>query len=144
MKTIPDTENTLIIRTDFSDQAAWEQLCAEIRKPVSIFQFVAYVNYLDDPEFADLPKEELLKRLPSRHNHGFLIVADRMTMVHAEHPLLIIDLFDDTKRDFRVIPRQIQAIENNLSIANMDFEDFADSVDQDGIFRGFPGDPYNS
>jgi hypothetical protein len=36
------------------------------------------------------------------------------------------------------LPSQIQAIENNLSIANMDFEDFADSVDADGVFRGFP------
>jgi hypothetical protein len=29
-------------------------------------------------------------------------------------------------------------IENNLSIANMDFEEFAENVDDDGIFRGFP------
>ena len=27
---------------------------------------------------------------------------------------------------------------NNLSIANMDFDDFANSVDHDGVFRGFP------
>jgi hypothetical protein len=25
-----------------------------------------------------------------------------------------------------------------LSIANLDFDDFADAVDQDGVFRGFP------
>jgi hypothetical protein len=29
-------------------------------------------------------------------------------------------------------------IENNLSIANMDFEAFAENADPDGIFRGFP------
>jgi len=28
-------------------------------------------------------------------------------------------------------------VENNLSLANMDFEEFADSVDADGVFRGF-------
>ena len=28
--------------------------------------------------------------------------------------------------------------ENNLSIANMDFREFAESVDPDGVFRGFP------
>jgi len=27
---------------------------------------------------------------------------------------------------------------NNLSIANRDFEEFANSVDEDGVFRGFP------
>jgi len=30
------------------------------------------------------------------------------------------------------------SVENNLSIANMDFSEFADNVDKDGIFRGFP------
>jgi hypothetical protein len=29
-------------------------------------------------------------------------------------------------------------IENNLSLANMDFEEFAEAVDPDGVFRGFP------
>jgi hypothetical protein len=28
-------------------------------------------------------------------------------------------------------------IENNLSIANMDFEEFGNAVGKDGIFRGF-------
>jgi hypothetical protein len=36
------------------------------------------------------------------------------------------------------IPSEIQSIENNLSLANMDFEEFAESADKDGIFRGFP------
>jgi hypothetical protein len=29
-------------------------------------------------------------------------------------------------------------VENNLSVSNMGFEEFADKVDQDGVFRGFP------
>lgn len=40
--------------------------------------------------------------------------------------------------EFRVILSEIQRIENNLSIANVDFEEFAGSVDQDGGFRGLP------
>jgi hypothetical protein len=39
---------------------------------------------------------------------------------------------------FRVIPSQMWSVENNLSIANMDFFEFADAVGDDGIFRGFP------
>ena len=143
MKTIPDTENALVLRTDFSDSSAWEKLCAEIRKPVGIFGFVAYVEYLDDPEYADITKEQLLKLLPPNYNHSFIIVADKTTMIHPEQPLFIIDLFDEAKRDFRALPKYVQSIENNLSIANMDFEDFADYVDPDGVFRRFPGDPYN-
>jgi hypothetical protein len=29
-------------------------------------------------------------------------------------------------------------VENNLSLANMDFAEFADATDPDGIFCGFP------
>lgn len=142
MKTIPDTQEALILRTDFSSQAAWDNICSEIRKPVGILQFRAFVEFLDDPEYAGITKEQLLSLLPHNYNHSFIIVADQTTIAHPEHPLLVIDLFDDSKRDFRAVPKQIQAIENNLSIANMDFEDFADNVEQDGVFRGFPGDPY--
>jgi hypothetical protein len=32
---------------------------------------------------------------------------------------------------------EIWAVENNLSLGNMDFEDFAGAVDANGVFRGF-------
>jgi hypothetical protein len=31
----------------------------------------------------------------------------------------------------------VQAIQNNLSLANMDYVEFARAVGRDGIFRGF-------
>jgi hypothetical protein len=138
MKPIPETEYALVLRTDFSDQAAWDALRVEIQKPVTPFGFRAYVEFLDDVAYADITKEQLLKLFPSNHNRSFIIVADQIAISHPEHPLLVIDLFDESAREFRAVPMQIQGIENNLSIANMDFEEFANSVDNDGIFRGFP------
>jgi len=44
---------------------------------------------------------------------------------------------EKTTREFRAIPSQIQAIENNLSEANMGFEEFAEAVAKGGVFRGF-------
>ncbi|MFN5394695.1 MAG: DUF6924 domain-containing protein [Planctomycetota bacterium] len=38
----------------------------------------------------------------------------------------------------RLILSSIQSIENNLSIGNMDFQDFANNTDSEGIFRGLP------
>jgi hypothetical protein len=46
---------------------------------------------------------------------------------------------DRSKPPFRCIPAEMWGVENNLNIANMDWEDFADEVDADGIFRGFRG-----
>jgi hypothetical protein len=56
----------------------------------------------------------------------------------AEHPILVLDLADELGRIFRVVPREVSSIDNNLSIANMDWSDFADNVDADGVFHGFP------
>src|ERR1044072_2531730 len=140
MRQVPDPENAPVLRTDFSDQMAWEKIKAEILEPVGIFRFLANVEFVDDMEFANTPKEQLLEILPKDYNHSFIIVVDQIAISHPEHPLLIIDLLNRSIRDFRALPGQIQGVENILSIANMDFEEFADAVDEDGIFRGFPED----
>ena len=58
-------------------------------------------------------------------------------MAEPDHPLLVLDTRIEPGRSFRALPSQVQSIENNLSIANMDWEDFAGAVDADGVFRGF-------
>ena len=137
MKPIPKTKNALVLRTDFSNQAIWKEICEVIRELVGDAHFLAYVDFVDNVEYADISKEQLMKLIPKDYNHTFIILADQVAISHPDHPLLIIDLHNGSGRDFRAIPSQIQGIENNLSIANMDFEEFADSVDEDGVFRGF-------
>jgi hypothetical protein len=144
MKTIPNTENALVLRTDFSDQAAWVEICGELRKPVGTLHFLAYLDYLNDMEYAGIEKNQLLDLMPPSYSHSFIIVADEKAMTHPEHPLLIIDLSKDSAGEFRAVPSQIQAIQNNLSIANLDFKEFTDAADQDGVFRGFPGEKDHS
>jgi hypothetical protein len=138
MKPIPETEAALVMRTDFSNDAAWKKICAIIQKPVGIFRFQAYVHFLDDRQYEGINKEQLLKLIPRNYGHTFIIVADSVAMLHPEHPLLVVDLYEGSGQSFRAIPRQIQAIENNLSIANIDFEEIAATIDDDGIFRDFP------
>jgi hypothetical protein len=138
MKPIPQTANALVLRTDFSVQAAWTAICETILKPVGIFRFRANVEFLDDAEYAGIDKNQLLALIPRNYNHNFIVVVDQIAISRPDHPLLIIDLYEGSGNEFRALPSQIQGIENNLSIANMDFEEFAGAVDQDGIFRGFP------
>jgi hypothetical protein len=138
MKQIPETENALVLRTDFSNQAAWERICTIIQKPVGVFRFRANVDFVDDIEYADITKDQLLEIIPKDYSHSFIIIVDRAAISHPDHPLLIVDLYDGSGQEFRAVPSQVQGIENNLSIANMDFEEFAESVDESGVFRGFP------
>src|SRR5688572_27757376 len=126
MKQLPSTESPLVLRTDFSNQAAWEVIRAEIQKPVGILRFRANVQFLDNTDYTDITQEQLLELLPTNYGHTFIIVADQTAVSQPDHPLLIVDLFESFGREFRAIPSQIQSIENNLSIANMDFEDFAE------------------
>lgn len=137
MKPIPETEHPLVLRTDFSNQSAWERICAEIQKPVGIFRFRASVEFLDDAGYSGVTKDQLLELIAKDYDHSFIIIADQTAISFPDHPLLVVDLYEKSGQEFRAIPSKIQSIENNLSIANMDFEEFAEAVDKDGVFRGF-------
>jgi hypothetical protein len=136
LKHIPDTQNALVLRTDFSEESVWELICAAIQEPVGDFQ--AYVEFLSDPTYSGLTLEQLMELVPQASDHTFVFIVDQLSVSHPEHPILVIDLLDEPGRTFRVIPSEMWSVENNLSIANMDFYEFADSVDSDNIFRGFP------
>lgn len=68
MKPIPKTENPLVIRTDFSNQSAWEAICATIQKPVGIFRFRANMEFLDDEEYVDIATNQLMELLLNNYN----------------------------------------------------------------------------
>jgi hypothetical protein len=140
MKQLPKTANPLVIRTDFENQKAWNAICEILRAPVHDANgpFHAHVDLLEDTEYRDFTREELLASVPERYDHSFFLVVDKTAVTNPEFPILAVDLAETRGRSFRALPSQIQGIENNLSIANMGFEEFADAVDAGGIFRGFP------
>lgn len=105
---------------------------------MGVFRFRANVDFVDDVEYAGLTKDQLLELIPKDYSHNFIIVVDQAATSLPDHSLLIVDLYERSGREFRAAPSQIQGIENNLSIANIDFEEFAESVDESGVFRGFP------
>ncbi len=137
MKKLPKSDNSLLLRTDFSDDAAWTALCVALQVP-SEEGFQARVDYISDPANDGLTAKQLVALAPKGGDHTFAFIADRITFTNPERPILVVDLYDEPGRTFRVIPREMWGVENNLSIANMDYYEFADNVDPDGVFRGFP------
>jgi hypothetical protein len=133
---IGHSDQAVVLRTDFSDEECWRAVCEQMIAETDE-GFSAYVEIVEDRAFDGLATEELLAAVGDDYHCGFLIVADRLTITDAEHPLLVLDLFADPGRSFRALPTTIQSIENNLSIANMDFAEFADNADEDGVLRGF-------
>jgi hypothetical protein len=133
----PD-EESLLIRTDFSDDEAWRLVCAPDTDGCQDFGLV------DDRKFGGVTLDVLLSLV----DRCYFFVADGRTIADPEHPILVVnndDPFDDDDPEFavqrgatfRVTPSHKREIAQNLSIANMDFADFAQSADDDGVFRGF-------
>jgi hypothetical protein len=136
MTPLPKTVSTPLLRTDFSDQKAWEALLAAIATP-NADGFIAYVDSVEDPAHRDLTPERILALVPEGFDHPILVVADHVTFTSPEMPLLVIDLWDERGRGLRVVVEELCSIENNLSISNMDFDEFVAAADEHGIFRGF-------
>jgi len=114
-------------------------VCAALSAPDAESGYEADVTCRSDPRHAGLTAEGVAALLP--HGPGaFMFIVDRLTLTHPERPLLAVDLDDAPGRSFRTIPSEVAAIEANLSLANMDFADFADfaaATWPDGIHRGF-------
>ena len=136
----PHTDNAVVVRTDFDNPQAWETVCELIRSPVQHAgeTFYAYVDFVDDTEYQNLSTAEVIAAVPRHYKHSFLFIVDRNTLSSDDFPIVVADLSESRHQTFRAVPGQIQNIENNLSIANMDFEEFAEAVDEDETFHGFP------
>ena len=137
MKKLPKTENSLLLRTDFSDDAAWAALCEAVQEPGEE-GFRAFLECISDPTYDGLTVKQLVALAPKGSGHSFAFIVDSVSLTNPERPILVVDLYDRPGRTFRVIPREMWGVENNLSISNMDYYEFADNVDPDGVFRGFP------
>jgi hypothetical protein len=96
--------------------------------------FLADVTLIDDQSLVGYGAEALAKTI--KGHYAIFFVADTTTMEHRDRPILCINLLASLQ-PFRVIPSKFWSVENNLSLANMDYEEFADAVDAEGIFRGF-------
>ncbi|WP_280352651.1 DUF6924 domain-containing protein [Nocardia abscessus] len=140
---LPDDES-LFIRTYFADDAAWAETLEAVLQPWDLGGgILAYagITPVDDRRFEALTVEQLESLLPAPPPY-YLFLVDKRTVTDPEHPILVVDTSRGNAdvvgfHTFRVVPSEMPAVENNLSLSNMDFEDFSDSVDADGVFRGF-------
>jgi hypothetical protein len=148
MPTLPEF-GALLVRTDFTDDDAWDQVRDEATREYGPDGFRAYVDPVSDPGWASATWEEVKAAAPAgEQGPSVLFIADSVTFASSEHPVLVVDLQDKIlsvaefpeiadRTPFRSIPSAVWTVENNLSIANMDWEDFASDVGDDGVYRGF-------
>ena len=124
---------SLLIRTDFTNDAAWARLNAALAAPA---EYHAFLELVEDRRYEALTIGSLLELAAGDSAHPFVFLADQITLSSAEQPVLVVDLLHQPGRYFRVIPSELWAVQNNLIIANADWEDFSELADPDGVFRG--------
>lgn len=136
MPLVPSTENSLLVRTSFVDPAAWTDALTAVRTK-SQDGFVAAVDVLDDRAWEKADWEQVRSAALAAQEHAaVLFIADDQALV-ADFPLLVIDLSEASNTPFRCVASELWGVDNNLNIANMDYSEFAEATDQDGVFRGF-------
>ena len=130
----------LLVRTDYSDDAAWQaalSAATAVHDADDFGRMGARLQPVESPELEHLTPQDLT-RLRREDYLGELAVADTRTM--QDQTVLFIDLNEFNQqvgRTFRSVPQEVEPIVANLSISNMDFFEFADRADADGVFRGF-------
>ena len=130
----------VLVRTDYSDDRAWH---AALSAATAVYvtddfeRMGALLRPVESSALSNLMPEELA----ALAREGYLsqiAVADAQTM--RDQTVLFVDfneLNGQVGRTFRSIPSEVEPIVANLSLANMDFAEFADSTNPDGIFCGF-------
>ena len=135
MKYIPSTDSIAIIGTGFGSNETWEQFLEQVEAWQS-FEF----SIVDDPEFSGLQPNSAMTRLPSEYPHGVVFLADAQTFADAESPLMAIDV-KAPGENIRITLEASEGLAANIDVANMEFEAWAQNVDEDGVFREFKESP---
>jgi hypothetical protein len=134
----------LVVRTDFTDEDAWDRVIQEMRSPW-VDDDPVYPYLISDPRLAGAPAEQVLREvcvaLPQPGTPGAVFIADGITMREPGHPLLAVTTewdgqpFEDDEEEFvtqfRLLPDAAVEISTNLDLGNMDFDDFAG----DGVYE---------
>lgn len=125
-----------LIRTDFTDDSGWRAAVAAATAPVETpyGPHAAYLVPVEEPDLAGMRPEDLAG-LPRSGDLSYAFVVDAQTMV--DGTFVVLSLGEENGRWFRCTATAVYSIETNLSIANMDFFEFADAAGEDGVFRGW-------
>jgi len=138
---LPARHCSLLERTDLTSERAWQQVSAEAQAECEE-GFRAYIEPVSNRTFEGATLEAVKAAVPASANGAaVLFIADTTAMTLPDHPILVVDLLKDNGGPpFRCIPAELWAVDNNLNIANMGWDDFATALDEDGVYRGLRAD----
>jgi hypothetical protein len=136
MLILPSTEESLLVRTTFDTEDAWvDALSTVLSKNEDGFR--AYVTVVDDIAWDRVGWEQLRQEALANSEHASVLFIVDGAALESGYPIQVIGLSREWRPPFRCIARELWGVDNNLNLGNMDWEEFAESTDKDGVFRGF-------
>ncbi|MFF4945519.1 DUF6924 domain-containing protein [Streptomyces rubiginosohelvolus] len=145
----------LVIRTDYTDDAAWGEVVAALERAVKGERdWEAAVHLVEDRRWDGVTGDEALAAAARDEELSVVFLADEVTMRSPLRPLLALDLGADDDEDLdpayyeelidsppprevRVAPDAVHMVHANLQLANVDFPEFVEdaAADPDGVVR---------
>lgn len=127
---LPAGEDVPLVRTDFSDDAAWDDVVRRVthqyewEEPEPLW---ANVNPVDDKKYEGLTAETLARLVPDGADYSFFVMADAEAMTSPRRPLLVVSVDEDSEGEtLRALPAAIVEMEINVNLlANVDWDDFS-------------------
>jgi hypothetical protein len=136
MAQLPASDDSLLVRTFFADAAGWEA-ASKAAQAENADGFRAYVRVVEDPAWEAAAWQALRESARGSGVHpAVLFVIDEAALADP-FPVQVVDLTDDARQPFRCTAAELWGVDNNLNIANMDWDEFADNLGPRGIFEGF-------
>jgi hypothetical protein len=143
---LPDTNLGLVIRTDFTDQAAWEAVQARITDGhAAEHNAIAVADQqllpIDDKANAGLTPEQASNLVEEANDvmRSVVFLADSTTMSTADQTLLAVTSPDEDLPDspwtFRLRPESAVRINLTLSSGGLSFSEYLEDVDDNGVYR---------
>ncbi|MFD6202699.1 MULTISPECIES: DUF6924 domain-containing protein [Streptomyces] len=145
----------LVIRTDYTDDAAWGEIVAALARAVDGERdWEAAVHLVEGRRWEGVTGDEALAAAARDEELSVVFLADEVTMRSPLRPLLALDLGADDDEDLdpayyeelidsppprevRVAPDAVHMVHANLQLANVDFPEFVEdaAADPDGVVR---------
>lgn len=136
--------DALVIRTDFSDNEAWNAVLEELRRPWGPEgEFPASVRVVDVPAWAGATADEVLAAV--NESWSVVFVADHTTMrsplrallalstgwedVSTLDPVYYQELIESPEpREFRTMPVAAHGVHIDLALGNVHFAEYAEAA----------------
>jgi hypothetical protein len=133
--------NSIVLRTDFTDARAWDDVCARLSIPKYDDEGDIGLEFYSDPEYDGVTADDLGPRELGDDDPYLVFLVDESTLQSPEYLVLVMDLEGDPGTFFRAPAADVGNLQACIISGVHLLEDYSRFVDSDGVLK-LPSDWY--